>query len=127
MNKQNQKSGQVAIMLMLILLMLTIITTAAVAIGFSTSRDTTTYTIGEEALAVAESGAENAILHILRDPNYIGEPNLPIGAGNATITVTGSGTKTIISKGTVGSLVRQIQVQAGLSGGQLTVQSWQEI
>lgn len=127
MKHKNAKEGQIAIMLMVIIVMLSIITTAAVAIAFSTSRDTTTLTLGEAALNVAESGAENAFLRLLRDPSYVGEANLPIGTGNATITVTGSGTKTITSKGVVGSMVRQIQVQASSSGGLLTITSWQEI
>lgn len=121
------KSGQVAIMLVLIVIMLSIVTTAAVAIAFSTSRDTTMLTLGEEAHMVAATGAENAILRLLRDPYYTGEPSLAIGGGTATITITGTGDKTILSKGVVGSIVRQVQVQTSIVNGQLTVTSWQEI
>jgi hypothetical protein len=121
------KKGQVAIMLVLITAMLATITTAAVAVAFSTTRDTTTTTLGERALMVAESGAENALLRLLRDPNYPGESNLSIGPGSATIGVTGSGPLTITSTATVGTMVRQIRVVANVVGGVLTIVSWQEI
>ncbi len=123
------KSGEVAIVLVLIIMILITLTTAMVAVGISTIRDTTTFTLSEEALAVSESGAENAILRLLRDPAYTGETALPIGEGSATITVTGdSGTKTIISEGVSHHLVRKIQVQLTvLPNGEITITGWREI
>lgn len=121
------KSGQVAIMLVLIVTILSTITTAAVALAISTTRDTTTLTLGERALVVAESGAENAILRILRDPTYSGENSLPIGPGSATITVVGSSPIVITSTGTIGDMIRTVQVNVSTINGKLTVVSWQEI
>lgn len=114
-------------MLVLIIMLLSTLTTAAVALAISTTRDTTILTLGERALTVAESGAENAILRLLRDPSYTGESDLPIGPGTATIGVTGVSPKIITSTGTVGTLVRRVQVVVTTSGGQLTVSSWQEL
>lgn len=121
------KSGQVAIMLVLIVTILSTITTAAVALAISTTRDTTTLTLGERALVVAESGAENAILRILRDPTYSGENSLPIGPGSATITVVGSSPIVITSTGAIGDMIRTVQVNVSTINGKLTVVSWQEI
>ena len=121
------KKGNVSIMLVLIVIMLSVITTAAVAIAISTTRDTTTLTLGERALTVADSGAENAILQLLRDPAYTGELDLPIGFGSATITVTGSLPYTITSVGEVGSMVRRVEVEVNTVGGELTVTRWREI
>jgi hypothetical protein len=122
------KSGQIAIMLLLVLIILTTITTAVVAIAFSTSRDTTAYTLGEQALSVADSGAENAILNILRNSSYTGDTNLPVGDGTVSIVVTTNGTnKTVVSTGTVGTMVRKIELQLTLAGGKLTVVNRQEI
>lgn len=114
-------------MLILVIILLSTITTAAVALALSTTRDTTTHTLGERALAVAESGAENAILRLLRDPSYTGESNLPIGPGTATIVVTGSSPTIITSIATVGIYSRTIQVAVTNTGGLLTITSWQEI
>ena len=121
------KKGEVLIMLVIIITVLTIIMTAAVALAFSSARDTTTFTLGERALRVAESGAENAILNLLRDPSYSGDVNLPIGTGNATIVVTGTAPYTITSTGFVGNMVRKIQVQVDTIANKLTVVDWQEI
>lgn len=114
-------------MLMLILLLLVTITTAAVAIGITSTRDTTSLSLGEEAVAVASTGAENAVLRLLRDGSYTGETNLPIGAGSATITVTGTTPKTITSTGTVSGMIRKIEVIVAIVNGQLTVTSWREL
>lgn len=127
MKNTNLKTGQIAIMLVLIIVVLTTITTAAVAVAISSTRDTTTLTLGEEALSIAESGAENAILRLLRDSTYAGEVGLPIGLGNATITVTGTTTKTITSKGVLGTMVRTIQATVSNSSGQYTVSNWHEL
>lgn len=114
-------------MLILVIVLLSTITTAAVALAISTTRDTTAHTLGERTLAVAESGAENAILRLLRDPSYSGESNLPIGPGTATIVVTGTSPKVITSTATVGIYSRAVQVTLTNSGGQLVVSSWQEL
>lgn len=114
-------------MLVLIVVLLATLTTAAVALAISTTQDTTTMTLGERALMVAESGAENAVLRLLRDPSYTGESNLPIGPGTATIGVTGSSPYIITSTGTVGNQVRQVRVTVTRSSGIQTVSGWQEI
>jgi hypothetical protein len=125
-NMVTNHQGSVAIMLILVIVLLSTITTAAVALAISTTRDTTTQTLGERALAVAESGAENAILRLLRDPSYAGESNLPIGPGTATIAVTGSSPKVITEyghRGRVRALVSHAQRHRQL----LTVSSWREL
>lgn len=120
------KKGNVSIMLVLIIMMLSVLTTAAVALAISTTRDTTTLTLGERALTIAESGAENAILRLLRDPSYPGEPDLLIGPGSATIEVTGVSPKTITSTGVAGTYTRVVKVDIDYVGGILTPTNWRE-
>ncbi len=126
-NKIKQKTGQVTIMLVIIVMVLVTVTTAAVAIAISTNRDTTTLTQGERALMIAESGAEEAILRLLRDPSYTGSATLSIGEGDATITVSGTSPKTITSRGEIDQFIRTVEVQATSAGGRLTVSSWREL
>ncbi len=113
-------------MLVLIIMVLTVLTTAAVALAISTTRDTTTITLGERALTIAESGAENAILRLLRDPSYTGESGLLIGPGSATIAVTGTSPKTITSTGAAGAFTRIVKVDVTNVGGALTPTNWRE-
>ncbi len=101
-----------------------VISTALINTYTNTIAATKTQT-GDIALSIAESGIENALLRILRDSSYTGE-TLAIGSGSATITVTGSTAKTIISTGTFGTFKRKIQAIASDSAGILTVTSWQE-
>jgi hypothetical protein len=102
------------------------LTSAATMMVISNAQGTTNYSLGEEALGIAESGADNAILRLLRDPNYAGE-SMTVGSGTATMTVTGGGTKTIISTGSNGSFTRTIQVVGTLSGNTFALSSWNEI
>jgi hypothetical protein len=81
---------------------------------------------GMEAYAVAEGGAENAVIRLLRDDTYSGE-TLTVGEGQATVTVTGGSTKTIVSKGQVGNHIRRIQVVVGYTNTVLQINSWGEI
>ena len=77
---------------------------------------------------VAETGAENTILRLIRDPGYTGEATpLSIGPGSATITLSGASPITITSTGVVGDMVREVQVEVTRVSGKLTVVSWKEI
>ena len=76
-----------------------------------------------DAYYVAEAGAENALMRLLRDPSYTGE-TLPVGNNNATVTVSGS---TITSIGQVNNLTRKIQVITSYNNNQMIVTSWKEI
>jgi hypothetical protein len=103
------------------------ITTAATMMLLNSSQNATRLEVGTSALQVAESGMDNALIRLLRDPSYTGE-TLTVGEGTAVITVTGSGPYTLTSVGTVGRNVRKLQVTANYSGVQLVITPpWQEI
>ena len=120
------KSGQTLVLLLVFMTIAITVTTAAVVMIIVSSRSASALEQSQAAYSVAESGAENALLRILRDPSYAGE-TLTIGTGTATISATGADTKTILSVGSVGDFLRQVQVTASYIGGILTVTSWQEI
>lgn len=118
--------GYVGILLVIIVLILAIITTAAVSVGVSSLKDTTLMSRSQEVYALAESGVDNAILRLLRDPSYSGEPNLPIGEGNVTIEVSGgSAPYTITSTAQLGGVIRGVQATVENVAGTLTITNWQ--
>jgi hypothetical protein len=121
----NQK-GQTLIMLLIFVIMCIMITTASVAMIVTNSQASDKLYQGTTALDVAESGAETAMIKLLRDPNYAGE-SVTVGTGQAVITVTGSNPKIIVSKGTIGNFTRKIQVVADYTNNILTASSWKEI
>jgi len=119
------RQGQTLVLLLVFMAMAVTITSAAVVVIIANSKMGSKWEQGEAALVIAESGAENALLRLLRDPTYSGE-TLTVGTGTATIVVTGAN-PTVDVTGTVGNFSRQIQVVGAYSGGILTVSSWREV
>lgn len=120
------KKGQTLVTLLIFMVIGITITTAAVMMAITNSQNVTKFQEGMIAFQIAESGAENAVIRLLRDPNYTGE-TLTVGTGTAVITVTGTTTKTITSSGTNGSYLRKIQIVVGYVNNILTITSWQEV
>lgn len=117
------KRGQTVVILLVFMVIGITITSASVMILLSESSNTSKFQQALISQQIAESGAENALLRLLRDPTYTGE-TLTVGAGTATISVSGS---TITSVGTSGNFRRTIQVQTTYTNNILTISSWQEI
>lgn len=124
----NKKKGQALVMLLVFMIVAIIVTTASVAILLINSLAAAKLEQGTEVLTVAESGVENALLLILRNPNYtVTGLVLPVGSGNANVTVTGTSTKTILSIGQEGNFVRKVQAIASFDANhQLRISSWAE-
>lgn len=120
------ESGQALIMMIVFVVMAGIIAVGTVTVSIINYQSTGSLAQGLDAYYIAEAGAENAILRILKNPAYSGE-TLTVGSGTATITVAGTATKTIVSTGTSGSFIRKIQAVGSISGGAFTTSSWAEI
>lgn len=104
-----------------------IMTTMAVALVIINSQAASHIEQGESALRVAESGAENALLRLVRDPTYTGAETLTIDGGSATVTITGTDPIIIVSRGEVGDFVRTASVSASFQNTILVVNSWKEV
>lgn len=120
------RKGQALTTLLIFTAIATTVMTAAVILSVTNATSASTTELGSEAYGIAESGAENALLRLLRDPNYTGE-TLTIGNGQATMTVVGSNPKTMTSVGNSGSFRREIQIVTTLTNGVLSIQSWKEV
>jgi len=118
--------GQALVVLLFYMIIAITLTTTAVAMGISSSMITTQEEEGGHALEVAESGAENALLRLLRNTSYTGEV-LPVDTGTATVTVSGTTTKTVRSVGVIGAYSRTIQADVTYTNGVMTILSWQEV
>lgn len=122
--------GQALITLLFFAIVGITVTSAAVVMILVNSVSGEKQQQGEIAYDIAQSGAENGLLRLIRDPTYTGE-TLPIGSGTAVITVTGSGTSgspyIILSKGTTGTFMREEQITATYQNNLLTVTSRQEV
>jgi hypothetical protein len=103
-----------------------VVTTASITLVLNSSSGTDKVYQGANSLDIAESGAETAMIKLLRNPNYTGE-TLTVGGGQAVITITGTNPKKVISKGTLNNFTRTIQVMVDTSNNTLTATSWKEI
>lgn len=128
MNLHNSisNSGQALITLLFFIVIAVTITTAAVVIILTGTNSTTKFSEATRGYYVAESGTENALLRLLRDPSYTGE-TLVVSDGTVTTTVTGISPYVITSVGTVGTFKRTLEVTAGYVNNVLTVLTWKEI
>lgn len=128
MNNVNKcKEGQAMTLLLVFVAVASVIISAVVIVTIINSASTSKDSLGEESFLVAEAGAENAIISLVRNPNYTGE-TMSVGTyGSAIITVTGTTTKTIISEGVVGNFRRKVQIVGNFSNNVFTLTSWTEI
>src|SRR3989344_8272621 len=118
--------AQSLVVLLVFIATATIITAGATTVTLINSQSGSKFSLAQETLEVAEAGADNAILRILRNPSYAGEI-LTVGAGTATITVSGSSTRTIDSTGQIGNFERKIRVVGTFTNNTFTITSWSEI
>lgn len=125
-NLQDQ-SGQSLVILLVYMIIAIVVTTASVALVLNSALGTNIVYRGISSLDIAESGVENAIIRLIRNPDYTGE-TIAIDGGQAVVTITGtSPTKTIVSRGTLNSHTRTIQVVIDTTNNTISVTSWREI
>ncbi|PIR61401.1 MAG: hypothetical protein COU66_04005 [Candidatus Pacebacteria bacterium CG10_big_fil_rev_8_21_14_0_10_44_11] len=125
-NNQNNQSGSVLIALMIFVVLSVTIVSAAVLLVIDSTVVSTNQQVGTLALSIAESGVENAILRLLRNPSYTGEV-LPVSSGSATLSVTGINPLVVRSVGRVDGFERTIEATLTRNNGVLTVDAWQEV
>jgi hypothetical protein len=107
------EKGQSLITLIFISIIGISIAMGATMLVFINSQSGLKYQQGELAYAIAQSGAENALLRLLRDPSYSGE-TMTVGSGTATVGVQSisSGNYIATSSGMLGNFTRKIQITA---------------
>lgn len=120
------KKGQTLVLLMVFMAIMIIVVSAVTVVTINNTVGSGKFSQGDFALAIAESGAENGILRVLRDPDYVGE-TLPVGSGSAKITVSGGTTPVIQSVATVGNFRRVVEVRGSFNNNVLTITSWKEL
>jgi len=119
------KPGQTLVLLLVFFSVAIIVTTGAVAVMIANTQASSGQELGLMAYQIAESGAEEALLRLIRV--QIPPSSLPVGVGVATISVTGSGTQVITSTGVISGYSRTVQVTVQNTAGLLTILTWNEI
>ncbi|HSX33381.1 MAG TPA: hypothetical protein VLF91_03535 [Candidatus Saccharimonadales bacterium] len=125
MSRQAHEQGQTIIALLVYMAIVITLTTIAATVTIINIRASSGFTNGEQALVNAESGADDALLQLLRDPSYSGG-TVPFPNGAATISISGTTQRTIVSRGESGGTQRSITVVATDSSHTITLVSWNE-
>ncbi len=121
-----KQEGQTLVTLLVFSVMAISVAAASVAIMINTSRATHITESRVRVMGAAESGIENAILRLIRNPSYSGE-TLILDDNTITITVTGTDTKTIQATAANGLFRHTIEATASYIDNRLTVTSWNTV
>ncbi len=122
------QAGQALVTLLFLAVMGMTIALAAAVFIFQNMQASSDTQQGIYAYYIAESGIEEGILRMLRNPAYSGTPPgqpLYINGGSVVISTSSGGIITAV--GTYQNSVRQIQVKTVYNNGMLTIQSWKEV
>lgn len=124
MTNPSLEAGQ-ALLTMLIFMTIGIMVLSAATIVLVTNIfGSVTAEQGLTAYYAAESGAEDGLLHVLRDPSVSGTlPSYAVGDARASVTITNG---TIVSVGTYGKAVRTVRIKTTNTNGIVSVTSWKE-
>lgn len=121
-----KNSGMALVSVLIFSVVAIVVITLGVSLMAIQSGSSIKTTSSQEALLVAESAMENALIRLLRNPDYAGE-TLTFPNGTATITVTGVINKTVLVTADVSRSVRSIEVNLIEQDGVTSVSSWREV
>ena len=123
---KHYQHGYILTALLVFIVVILVISTTSIMVSISSLRGQSHIDAGVATLNAAESGAENAILRLLRDPGYTGE-NLVVDGVDIELSVL-HGTPTIVtSTADSGAYEKTIEVRLVRTNGILQLQSWKEL
>lgn len=123
----SSQRGQTLVLLLMFMVIAIMVASASVMIIVVNSRATDRTYQGTTALDIAESGAETAMIKLLRDPGYTGE-TVQVNGGYAQVSVaSASGQLTVTSIGIINNFSRSVRATVDYTNNIMTVTSWQEL
>lgn len=105
------------------------LTVSLILLGLGSSRTSFAVEQSNQAKALANACAEEALEQMREATDFTGNGSLALGAGNCTYNITSQGgeNRTVTTSGTVGTLVRKVSILVNDITPVITVSSWQEI
>lgn len=123
---QKKSAGMALVTVIIFAAVATIVITLGITLMVVQTSSSSRVASAQETLIIAESAMENALIRLLRNPNYAGE-TLTFPNGTATITVTGTTSKTVTVTAEVLRSKRVLVVHLTESNGVTTIDSWNEV
>jgi hypothetical protein len=121
-----KNTGQALITLLFFIVIAITVISAAVIIIITNAFSANTFEQSTDVYYAAESGIENTLLQLVRNPSYTGE-TFSVDTATVTTTVTQGTPITILSTAQQGQFIRKIQAQATYTNNVLTISSWKEV
>lgn len=124
---KNNQRGQALLVVTLIGVIALIAVVSATTLLISELKKSTVTTRGLAEYQITYGVLENALLRLLRDPNWAGE-TVTLGTSTCVVTVTGAlSAKTIETSCTDGNYVRNITASAAFEDGIMSVSTITEV
>ncbi len=94
----------------------------------STKTSIATYQ-SRQALALAHACSEEALETIRENNGFVGGGNINFGSNSCSFTITNKGGegRNVASSGSVGTIIRKVEVEIDAINPQINVTSWQEV
>jgi len=107
----------------------TTIALSLILLGLGSSRTSFAIEQSNQAKALANTCAEEALQQIRSSTPYTGSANISLGQGVCSYIVTSQGgqNRTVIASGTVNTIVRKVKVIITAINPNITVSTWQEL
>lgn len=124
------QSGYIALMGVLVIgAVATATALTLLVISADSQRSTLIEQQSTQAHGLAVACGEEALQQMQENTAYTGSGNLTLGQGSCTYTVTNTGGtgRSILSTGTVGNLLRKIQIGATIGTSNISITSWQDV
>lgn len=104
------------------------VVTSLVLLGVGSSRSSFSLEQGNQAKALANACAEEALQQIWNNDSFVGTGSLASGQGNCSFAISSDVLpKTIMAIGTVGTTVRKVSITIDALRPYLQVSPWQEV
>lgn len=105
------------------------VTLSLILLGLGSSRTSFAVEQSNQAKALANACAEEALEQIRDSTPFTGTGNLTLGQGTCAYTVTSQGgqNRTVTASGTVGTIIRKVKIIINKINPTITATSWQEV
>lgn len=121
-----KQKGQALIMVILIGIIALIAVVSAATLVISELKKNTAVSFGVSQYQITYGALENALMRLLRDPNYTGE-TVMLGSSTCVVTVSGSLAKTVEVRCSDGTYSRKIGATVTFTNGVMAVSGISEI
>ena len=122
-----RSSGQALLTVIFIAVIGVLITTGALYALLNNINTATLKEVGTMTHSAAESGIENALIRLIRNPSYTGETMIFDDNRTVVVTVTGTSSQTITATATMGFVTQRVSVVIHYNEGVLMIDSWKSI